>query len=130
MKRISLDPMPALRAAAEAKVNLYFNMIAAGSAQQDQEHAAKRAVAESVELPEDGSDPKVPAWFAEAAAIENRTVREFVLILRSKPNEAAARGNERRRVINAVRTAKTPAELDELTKPYFVPGSEIKSVLT
>jgi hypothetical protein len=107
--KLSLDPLPALRERAEEAINAHFNRLAYDAGQCDAEHAAKRTAARSA-LDHD----LVPDWFNEAAAIEGQEPGAFARSILAKPDEAAERGNARRRAIVAVRAATTVATIDSV----------------
>lgn len=99
--RIEIDPMPALRADAERKINEHFNALAAVSIQQDAEHAAKRA-----EAVKDRS----PTLEAEAA-LTGTTGVALAAVIMSKTDNVLTRGLVRRKAVLAARKASTPDEL-------------------
>jgi hypothetical protein len=109
--KISIDPMPQLRAQAESDINGWFNQAAMENAQKDAEHQIKQQMARRIIT---NVDP-VPAAFAAAAAIEGLTPAALAaLIVEKDADEVMARANERRRLIVAVRRATTPAALEAI----------------
>lgn len=106
--RIVVDPMPALRAAAVAKVNERYNWLASQNLHRDAAHAHKRAVANSVV---NGTEP--PAEFADEAALRSITSRAFAEIVTSKPNEAAQRELARQTELLAIEAATHPDQLPQ-----------------
>jgi hypothetical protein len=104
--KLTLDPMPALRMSAKAKVNLHFNGLA--QPHRDAAHAMKRTAA-------DAGAP-FPGWFAAEADLRGVTPVALASMIASKPDTVAERELHRQRVMAAVDAAKTPAELDQITK--------------
>lgn len=116
--KISLDPMPALRASAEERVNAHFNRMAAESTQQDQEHQIKRYVAKAVM--ERGPDA-APAAFEAEATLMGMNVTALASIILGKPDTVLERGLQRRQVVLAVRRAVSPAEIEEILTRLGLP---------
>jgi hypothetical protein len=104
--KLTLDPMPALRIAAKGKINMHFNGLA--QPHLDAAYAAKRAVAKA--------GAPFPDWFATEATLRGITAKALAILIASKPDTVAERELHRQRVMAAVDTAKTPAELDQITK--------------
>lgn len=104
--KIVLSPMPALRVSAVARINAHFNSMA--QPHVDAAHAAKRKAA-SAGVP-------YPDWFAQEAALRGITADALADLVTSKPDNVAARELERQRTLAKVDAAKTPAELDAITK--------------
>jgi len=112
--RVSIDPVPALRAAAEERAN--FHHAANG---QTIAHDCKRRAAEQFMAGGDASKE-----FQDAAAIEGLTVVQFASLILSKPDEIMQNENKRRKMIVAIRKATTPQELQEAlaSLPPMPPG--------
>lgn len=105
--KISVDPMPTLRALAETKINAHFNAIAAQSAQQDAEHQRKREIAKAVLA----GDAAPPNEFRIEAGKMGVSILELAKLVSGKPDAVLERGLARRSAILAARSAKTKAEL-------------------
>jgi hypothetical protein len=112
---MKIDGMKAHRESAEAIVNgaLYPTTL-------DLVHAAKRASAQAA---------VESAEFAAAAEIEGLSPQALRDVILSKPDDIIAKDNKRRRLIVAIRKAKTTAEVDEIlssagfpTKRPPIPG--------
>lgn len=114
--KITLDPMPMLRAKAEEAVNAHFNRIAAERLQRDHEHARKRAIAEMVL-----AGGEAPATFVEEAALMGLPADELARTILAKPDEVMERGLKRRRIILAIRAARTPAALERIFDDHAIP---------
>jgi hypothetical protein len=104
--RIIADPMPALRAAAVAKVNERFNYLASQNTHRDAAHAHKRTVAAAVI-----SGAQVPVEFAAEAEMRGITPLALARDVASRPNEAAHRELDRQRELLAIAATQTPDEL-------------------
>ncbi len=116
--KLSLDPLPALRERAEGDINAHFNRLAYEAGQRDAEHAAKRAAARlALER------HTVLDWFGEAAAIEGQEPADLARAILAKPDEAAERGNARRRAIVAVRTAESAAAVESILAGLGITGA-------
>lgn len=102
--KIALDPMPALRLAAAAKVNLHFNALA--QSHRDAAHAMKRAAAEA--------GAPFPNWFSAEADLRDVTPEAFATLILSKPDALGARELERQRVLLTLDAAATPADLTRI----------------
>lgn len=98
--KISIDPMPALRAARKEKVNAAFNMSAQSHVAQA--HAQKRVWAMT-------NDPALQP----EADLRGITVAELSAIILAKPDAFADRELQRQRIMLAIDAARTPAELDK-----------------
>lgn len=107
---INLDPMAAVRSDAEDKIAQRFM-----PAPTDMAHARKRAMAESV-----SSGGAVPDEFAAAAALEGSEPAALAALILSKPDAIVTRDNDRRRLVLAVRAAKSPAEVDALLTAHNI----------
>ena len=103
---ITINPMPALIADAEAQVNEHYNRLAAMSAQQDQEHAIKRVLAQQV-----GAGQPASPEFAAAAAIEGVSIDALAATVVAKPDDVLIRANARRALVLKMRAAQIPADL-------------------
>lgn len=104
--RIVADPMPALRAAAVAKVNERYNYLAAQELHRDTAHAWKRAVAPLVIA---GGD--APAEFAAEAVMLGMSTMAFAEMIATKPNAAAQRELARQTELQAIAVATRPDQL-------------------
>jgi hypothetical protein len=106
--RISVDPMPALRVAAVAKVNERYNYLATQNIHRDAAHAHKRTVAAAVIA---GVAP--PIEFADEAALRNVSPLALAQDIASRPNEAAQRELARQTEMLAIATATRPDQLPQ-----------------
>ncbi|WP_454629508.1 hypothetical protein [Bradyrhizobium cenepequi] len=95
---ISVDPMPALRAARKAAVNDNFN--AANASHVEQAHLQKRLWAQTLD---DRLKPE--------ADLRGITVAELAAIILAKPDTFAARELVRQSIMIQIDAATTPAEL-------------------
>lgn len=121
MKKICLDPMPALREVAETRANAHFNAVAAGSAQQDQEHKRKREIAQDVM--ENGGQ-SVPEAFQAEANLMGLSVEELAAIIIGKPDAVIERGLQRRSLILSIRSATSPAQITALLEGAGIPKEQ------
>lgn len=115
--KLSVD-FNVLREHAVAAVNAHFNKLASYNLQQDHEHAAKRAAALSIKMGA-ASD-----WFSQAATIEGQDVVAFADAILQKPDEAALRGLERRKIIISIKTAKSMDEVNGIFQANGLPKLE------
>lgn len=99
--KIVLDPMPALRAAAAAKVNAYFD--AKAQPHREAAHAAKRAAA--------NAGPPYPVWFEQEANLRGITPDILSSIVLSKPDMVGERELERQQILARIAVAATPDAL-------------------
>ncbi len=100
---IALDPMPALRQAAEDRVDAAFNAMAAQVTQVDAAHAQKRQWAATNDL---RLEPEANA--------RGMTVEALAALILTKPDELAAREARRVALKLRIRAAATPQELDAI----------------
>ncbi|MGO3934768.1 hypothetical protein [Rhodopseudomonas pseudopalustris] len=107
-----IDPMPALRDAAKARVDRSFNTEAAAMAHQDAAYAAKRDLAARA-LAGDLSE-----LMLVEAELRGVSVADLASDILTKPETVAAREMRRQTVLAAIRNAATPAELEQVTKIY------------
>jgi hypothetical protein len=105
--KISVDPMPKLRAEAERRINTFYSSIDPLAL----EHHVKRTTALAVLRGE-----PVPEWFSRAAAIERMSVNSLAQLIVEKEDAIATRANARRAAINFVRRATTPDQLNEIVR--------------
>jgi len=105
-----IDPMPALRDAAKARVDRSFNTEAAAMAHQDAAYAAKR------ELAVRALTGDVSELMAVEADLRGVSVADLASDILTKPDTVAAREMRRQAVLAAIRNAATPAELEQLAK--------------
>jgi hypothetical protein len=100
--KLTIDPMPALRAARKERVNAAFNSTA--QSHVEQAHAIKRqwAVCNDARL-----EPE--------AQLRGITVAELAALIRSKPDAFAERELRRQQIMLAIDAAQTPQELDAIT---------------
>lgn len=98
--KLTIDPMPALRAARKDRVNAAFN--SGAQSHVTQAHAQKRLWAATQD----------PALQPEAD-MRGITVAELAATILSKPDTFADRELQRQRIMLAIDAAKTPAELDK-----------------
>lgn len=106
--RIVADPMPALRAAAVAKVNERYNYLATRDVHRDAAHAWKRTAAASVLA---GND--APAEFAAEAMMLDLSAKAFAELIASKPNASAQRELDRQTELRAIAAATRPDQLPQ-----------------
>lgn len=121
MKKICLDPMPALREVAETRVNAHFNSVAAGSSQQDQEYKRKREIAHGVI--ENGGQSAPEAFVAEAQLM-GMTVEELASVIAGKPDAVLERGLQRRALVLSIRSATSPAQITALLEGAGIPKEQ------
>lgn len=107
--KIKPNPMPDLRADAERKINEAFNDEHGRSAQRDSEYAVKRAAAAAILA----GGEATPEFTAEAA-LTGVSVVHLAKVVSTKPDTIAQRGLRRRQAIEAVRSAKTPQEIEQI----------------
>lgn len=100
--KLTLDPMPALRMAAKAKVNQHFDRLV--RPHLDAVYAAKRQTAQA--------GAPYPDWFVQEADLRGITPSALASLILSKPDTLTSREMERQRALVAVDAATTPAELD------------------
>jgi hypothetical protein len=108
--KITIDPMLALRQAAEDKIEGIFNVEASLNIHRDQEHAAKRQAAKA-QLNGEKSD-----HLEAEAKMTGTRADDLARVILSKPNNVLERGLRRRQALVAVRTANSPAEIDRVLK--------------
>lgn len=106
--RIVADPMPALRAAAVAKVNERYNYLATQEIHRDAAHAWKRSTAASVL-----AGDKAPAEFAAEADMLGLSPVAFAELISIKPNAAAQRELDRQTELRAIAAATHPDQLPQ-----------------
>lgn len=99
--KITIDPMPALRAAKIEKINTIFNTMAALNLHRDQAYAQKRAWAVV-------GDQQL----SSEAALRGVTVTALAQLILSKPDIVAERELQRQAVMMMIDRAKTPAGID------------------
>jgi hypothetical protein len=104
--KLNLDPMPALRAVAVAKINATFNTQA--QPHIDAAHDAKRKVA--------AAGAPYPDWFMAEATLRGITPEALAALVASKPDTAGARELARQQALAAIAAATSPAELDSIVK--------------
>lgn len=104
--KLTIDPMPALRAVAVIKINAQFNTQA--QPHIDAAHAEKRKVA--------AAGSPYPDWFVAEAELRGISAADLAALIASKPDGIGAREIERQRRLAAIDAAKTPAELDAIVK--------------
>jgi hypothetical protein len=100
---IALDPMPALRQAAEDRFDAAFNAIAAQVSHVDAAHAQKRLWAATND-----------ARLGPEANARGVTVEALAALILSKPDELAVREARRVALKLRIRAAATPQELDAI----------------
>jgi hypothetical protein len=108
--KIMVDPMAALRRAAEDKVENFFNVEATLNVHRDQEYAAKREAAKAVLA------GGVSEHLQAEADLRGTSAETLAKVIVSKPNNVLERGLRRRKALMAVQNAKTPAEVDAVLK--------------
>lgn len=99
--KLTLDPMPALRLVAAGKVNAHFDGLA--RPHRDAAHAMKRTAAKV--------GPPYPDWFTQEADLRGITPTVLASMVLSKGDAIADRELLRQRVMAAIDTAITPADL-------------------
>jgi hypothetical protein len=104
--KLNLDPMPALRAVAIAKINAQFNTQA--QPHVDAAHDAKRKAA--------AAGAPYPDWFTAEAALRGITPEALATLIASKPDNVGARELARQQTLAAIAAATSPAELDSIVK--------------
>lgn len=106
--KITMDPMPALRAAATARVNSAFE--SATSTHRSQAHRRKKEIATAV-VAGGASTPE----FAEEAALRNITVQAFAELIAGKPDPIDQQELKRQKLLLALVNAKTPQDVAAIT---------------
>lgn len=109
--KVSLDPMPALRAATAFKVNEWFD-------KQAQPH---RETAWSLKREAAKAGAPYPDWFAQEATLRGITADALATLVQSKPDVVGERELHRQKVMTAIDAAKSPADLDTLSKDVTAP---------
>lgn len=104
--KLKLDPMPALRLDAKAKVNAHFNNLT--QPHRDAAYAMKRNAA-TVGAP-------YPAWFTQEATLRGITPAALASLILSKPDVLSQRELRRQRAMLTLDMAKTPAEIDAVVQ--------------
>lgn len=114
--KLTLNPMPPLRKAAEDQINQYFSNVAAATLHRDLAHAAKRQLAAAILA---GANPTPE--FVEEAGLRGVEPLELANTIASKTDLSAARELSRQKMLLSVEAATTPAELQEILKaaPLF-----------
>ncbi|GEC14304.1 hypothetical protein [Nitrobacter winogradskyi] len=107
--KITLDPMPALRAASKAKVNRHFDSLA--QPHRDAAYTAKRAMAAATL-----ASGAAPTALQAEADLRGVTARALASLIMSKPDVVTERELHRQKVMAALDGARTPAELDGISK--------------
>lgn len=107
--KFTADDMPARRERAAQQINEMFAQLALANAHRDPEHAWKREVATAVL-----SGTAAPTEFAEEAVLRGLPPEELARDIIAKPNNVAARGLRRQRMLLAVAAAKTADELNQI----------------
>lgn len=102
--KLTLDPMPALRRDAAAKVNLRFNNLA--QPHRDAAHALKRQVAKA--------GAAYPDWFVQEAVLRSISASALAALVLSKTDDLAERELSRQRTLLAIEAAKAPADLSRI----------------
>lgn len=102
--KLNLDPMPALRMAAKAKVNQHFDRLA--RPHLDAVYAAKRVAAQA--------GAPYPDWFVQEADLRGVTPVALASLILSKPDTLTSREVRRQRAMAAIDAATTPATLDAI----------------
>lgn len=109
--KVSLNSsMPKRIADARDQINAHFANLSAQSAALDSIHMRKREIAAQVKVGD-----STPDAFAQEAALRNLSSTDLAELILSKPCPVAAadaRELERQRLLLAVETAKTPAEIN------------------
>ena len=100
---ITLDPMPALRQAAEDRFDAAFNAMATQVAHVDAAHAQKRLWAAT-------NDPRLKP----EADLRGMTVEALSALILTKSDELAEREARRVALKLRIRAAATPQELDAI----------------
>lgn len=106
MTRISidLDPMPALRQVAAARVDAFFNAQAAQAAHVDAAHAQKRLWAATI-------DPRLKP----EADLRGVTIDRLAADILGRPDDVALRETKRVALKLQIRAAATPQDIDAIT---------------
>jgi hypothetical protein len=105
--KLSLDPMPGLRAAAVSKINAQFNVQA--QPHVDAAHARKREIAQAVKAGGEG-----PIEFVSEAALRGKTPAQFADLILSKAAALDARELQRQMALMKLETLTTPDEIAAL----------------
>ncbi len=117
--KIKLTPMASgIKEAAEDQINNAVNQTALLNAQKDQEHKAKRDIANKI-IDIDTGD--VPQEFSDEANLMGLSLLDFAKLIAEKPDDVLERGLRRRADVLAVRNASSPGVIDEILKKYSTP---------
>jgi hypothetical protein len=112
MAKISLDPMPAARAAMVERINAHFAHLGMVEGHREQAWRRKREVAAAVAAGGDGTFA-----FAQDADRAGMTIFEFAELILAKQDPAEIadeRENARQAALHAVEAATSPAELQAI----------------
>ncbi|NEV75646.1 hypothetical protein DYI24_01120 [Rhodopseudomonas sp. BR0C11] len=109
---LDIDPMPALREDAKAKVTRFFNREAAAMTHQDAAYAAKRAAAARMQVGEASEQ------LVAEAALRGISAEDLAREILSKPDTVAEREHRRQTVLAAIRSAATPQQLKQVMAIY------------
>ena len=110
--KLTLDPMPALRATAAVKVNGHFARLAGATMHQESAWRRKREIARDVR-----SGDAAGMAISEEASLRGLTIQAFADLILAKPDPAQiadTRELGRQTALLAIDAAATPAELDAL----------------
>lgn len=113
MAKISLDPMPAARAAMVERINAHFAHMSMVEGHREQAWCRKREVATAVAAGGEGTFA-----FAQDAERAGMTISEFAdfILAKQDPAEIAdAREDARQAALHAVEAATSPAELQAIS---------------
>lgn len=118
--RLDWDPMPALRAEADARVTTYFSQLSHGNIHLEMAYRRKKDVAKLVLAGE-----AAPPFFAEEAVIRGMTPTELASVVAAKPDVFDERELARQKIKERIRNAATPGEVELIFKDSGVPIPQI-----
>lgn len=109
---LDINPMPALREDAKAKVTRWFNREAAAMAHQDAAYAAKRSAAARLFAGEPSDQ------LSAEATLRGMSAEDLARDILAKPDTVAEREARRQVVLAAIRSAATPQQLKQVMASY------------
>ena len=107
--RISIDPMPQLRAKYVELVNNHFNRVASENVHKDQAYSQKRTIASQVEH----AFSKAPSSFSGEAELRGVSLVELAGLVLSKPDTIGDRELLRQQTLRKIADAQDLGALDQ-----------------
>ncbi|WBU27600.1 hypothetical protein OOZ54_12935 [Rhodopseudomonas palustris] len=109
---LDIDPMPALREDAKARVTRFINREAIEMTHQDVAYTAKRAAAARLLAGEPSEQ------LCTEAALRGMSAEDLARDILSKPDTVKERESRRQAVLAAIRSAATPQQLKQVMANY------------